>query len=87
MRANEIGLASKRCLCCGNDMSFDLFHKNKSKKNGFDSHCKICVGKKKQKRRRTRRKESKKLTNFDIQFNQEPDALTFAEAFRVLMGD
>lgn len=84
---DESTSALKTCVCCGYARSIRLFHKNRSKISGFDCHCKICVSKKKQKHRRLCAREPKRLSDFDIQFDHEPDALSFAEAFRVLIGD
>lgn len=33
---------SKRCSCCGEVKLFQFFSKDKTKKNGYRSHCKTC---------------------------------------------
>ena len=35
-------MENKLCNCCGLVKSTDFFHKNKSKKNGLQDHCKDC---------------------------------------------
>lgn len=36
-------MISKICLCCGASKELDLFHKNKSKKDGYNNYCKLCI--------------------------------------------
>ena len=37
-----ISMGNKLCICCKITKDVNEFHKNKSKKDGLQDHCKVC---------------------------------------------
>lgn len=62
-----INMKTKLCNCCGQIKSTEEFHKNKTKKDGLQDHCKVCRNLKSKLNRENRKEYRKKwyLKNID----------------------
>ena len=62
-----INMRTKLCSCCGLIKNVDEFHKNKTKKDGLQDHCKVCRNIKSQQNKDKRKEYRKKwyLKNSD----------------------
>ena len=64
-------MESKLCICCKEIKNVEDFHKNKSKKDGLQDHCKICrkiKSEKNKEKRKEYRKEWYKKNSEHIKF-------------------
>lgn len=58
-------LNGKACTCCHQWRSASEFHQNKSKADGLESHCKVCVSVRKKARKRKQRQLERKTEQFE----------------------
>ena len=56
----------KACTCCKQWKPYGDFDKNKSKSSGRESHCKVCVSKRKARNRKSKTKLKRGLAGFTI---------------------
>lgn len=80
----DINPYGKTCTRCGRWRRAIQYDKNKSKKDGFESHCKPCVSTRKEMGRLTRQRLRRRCEEFESVIVGGPDSKTlerFADIF------
>jgi hypothetical protein len=75
-----------RCFKCDMMRVFVFFHRNRSKKSGFESRCKKCVSRFKSKKRKQENRKTKVIDSFQVGFEDRPNEYFFIKSLETIIS-